>query len=138
MNDDIKRLEVDKVWTGDGFGSAEAILLHQIKRQGNVAMYSFSKVKTPALVTCYEVFRFKTIPVGTPLPGGLTVSQSYEQYPGSNMFGKTAWSVRGVGAAEELFDKLVKEDAAKTEANEAIVAAGGVVQKKRGRPKKVV
>jgi len=136
MNDEIKRLEIDKVWTGDGFGQAEAILLHQVKREGNVAIYSFSKVKTPAKIQCWEVFRFKTILKGTPLPGNVFVEQTYEQYPGSNMFGKSAWSVHSIGRAEEIFDELVKEDKQKT-AQAETDAANGVVTKKRGRPAKV-
>lgn len=135
MNDEIKRLEIDKVWTGDGFGQAEAILLHQVKREGNVAIYSFSKVKTPAKIQCWEVFRFKTVLKGTPLPGNVVVEQTYEQYPGSNMFGRSAWSVGSLGRAEEIFDELVKEDKEKT-AQAEIDAANGVVTKKRGRPAK--
>jgi hypothetical protein len=137
MSDDIKRLEIDKVWTGDGFGQAEAILLHQLKRQGNCAIYSFSKVKTPAKIQCWEVFRFKTILKGTPLPGGAVVEQSYEQYPGSNMFGKSAWSVHSLACAEAMMEDLLKEDEAKVAQAESD-AANGIVTKRRGRPKKVV
>jgi len=137
MSDDIKRLEIDKVWTGDGFGQADAVLLHQVKREGNCAIYSFSKVKTPAKIQCWEVFRFKTILKGTPLPGGAVVEQSYEQYPGSNMFGRSAWSVHSLAAAEDKMEELLKEDAAKANQAEAD-AANGVITKRRGRPKKVV
>lgn len=137
MNDEIKPLEIDKIWTGDGFGASDAILLHQVKRTGNVALYSVSKEKTPNLIRGYEVFRFKTVLKGTPLPGNLVVDQSYEQYPGTNMFGKTAWSIGTLSVAESTFDRLVKEDAAKT-VQAADDVANGIVTKKRGRPKKIV
>lgn len=137
MKDEIKKLEIDKVWTGDGFGQADAVLLHQIKREGNCAIYSTSKVKTPAKISGYEVFRFKTILKGTPLPGGVVVEQSYEQYPGSGMFGKSAWNVHSLRRAEEVFDELLKEDKDKVAQVESD-AANGIVTKRRGRPKKIV
>ena len=137
MKDEIKKLEIDKVWTGDGFGQADAVLLHQIKREGNCAIYSTSKVKTPAKISGYEVFRFKTILKGTPLPGGVVVEQSYEQYPGSNMFGKTAWNVHSLARAEEVMAELLKEDKVKVAQVESD-AANGIVTKRRGRPKKIV
>lgn len=142
MNDEIKLLEVDKIWTGDGFGASDAILLHQVKRKGNVAIYSVSKEKTPHMIRGYEVFRFKTVLKGTPLPGNLTVDQTYEQYPGSNMFGKTAWAIGGepeaaLKAAGSMFERLIKEDEVKA-VQTADDAANGIVTKRRGRPKKVV
>ena len=135
MNDEIKRLEIDKVWTGDGFGQADAVLLHQVKREGNCAIYSFSKVKTPAKIQCWEVFRFKTILKGTPLPGGVFVEQSYEQYPGSNMFGKSAWSVHSLAIAKQMMEDLLKEDAEKARQAQSD-ADNGIVTKRRGRPAK--
>lgn len=100
----MKTLEIEKIWTGDGFGQNEAITLRQIKRTDTVAMYE--RITKSNLSQGFEVFVVRVVEAGTPLPGNVTVQESYEQYPSANRFGKTAWCVQNLQKADALFEKL--------------------------------
>jgi hypothetical protein len=81
----------------------------QLRRQGNVCLYRrFSMDGKP--LEC-EVFAVKTILAGASLPGGGTVAETYESYPGKAVFGKSAWACCGLNCEEranQRFDELVK------------------------------
>ncbi len=81
----------------------------QLKKDGNFALYR--REHMDGALFGFEVFSFKTIQAGAPLPGGGTVEETYESYPGAAAFGRTAWFIGGVNAAERAharFDELVK------------------------------
>lgn len=85
----------------------------QVKRyiadgiEGGVAMYKREDM-TGALKG-FEVFIFKVIHEGASLPGGNTVQESYEGYPGPNSFGKTAYFCTSIERAEERYTELVNK-----------------------------
>ena len=81
-------------------------VFRQMRRTEDVAMYQ--RIRTGGIVKGYEVFIIKTIKAGTALPGGKSVAEDYEQYPGAAQWGKTAWSPGSEAAADEKFDALVK------------------------------
>lgn len=100
----MKTLELEKIWTGDGYGQAEAITLKQIKRNDTSAIYQrFANNGNPQ---GFEVFTIKVVEAGTPLPGGVVVPETYEQYPTANKFGKTAWHVGTLEKAEAIYERL--------------------------------
>lgn len=85
----------------------------QIRREGNFCIYRRNRV-SDGTVHSHEVFITRVIKAGTPLPGGNEVAEDYEQYPGCNAFGRTAWSYSGPAgerAANIKFDiiKLKKD-----------------------------
>lgn len=77
-----------------------------MRRSDGVAMYQ--RIRPDGSSHGYEVFIIKTIKAGTALPGGKSVAEDYEQYPGAAQWGKTAWSPPGAAAADVKFDALVK------------------------------
>ena len=79
----------------------------------------------------YEVFIVKVIEKGTALPGGNSVQETYEQYPGCAAFGKTAYDCKTIASAEERFDELVKKVKCSNDAKEESIKTG--VPVKRGR-----
>jgi hypothetical protein len=79
----------------------------------------------------YEVFIVKVVPKGTALPGGNTVQETYEQYPGCAAFGKTAYDCKTIDSAEKRFDELVKKVKDSADAKEEAAKTGTPV--KRGR-----
>ena len=89
----------------------------QLRKEGAVALYVRESME--GLTLWYELFTFKTIKAGTPLPGGNTVQEDYEQYPGKSAFGKTAWVIAGendLARANARFDELVKTASDKSSA----------------------
>lgn len=81
-------------------------VFRQMRRSDGVAMYQ--RIHLDGGIKGYEVFIIKTIKAGTALPGGKSVAEDYEQYPGAAQWGKTAWSPGSEAAADEKFDALVK------------------------------
>jgi len=114
----MKKLQKEFTGNYDKVGMNKFV---QIRNENGVAMYQ--RFNTDGTPRSYEVFIIKTIPKGAPLPNGKVVEESYQAYPGSAQFGKTAFDCREIGQAEERFDQLVikakdsadaKEEAAKT------------------------
>ena len=100
----MKILSTEFTMNADGCGNE---VFRQMRRSDGVAMYQ--RIRTGGLRQYgYEVFIIKTIKAGTALPGGKSVAEDYEQYPGAAQWGKTAWSPTGRAAADEKFDALVK------------------------------
>lgn len=81
-------------------------VFRQMRKSDGVAMYQ--RIYLDGRIKGYEVFIIKTIKAGTALPGGKSVAEDYEQYPGAAQWGKTAWSPGSEAAADEKFDALVK------------------------------
>ena len=81
-------------------------VFRQMRKNDGVAMYQ--RIRPDGGIKGYEVFIIKTIKAGTALPGGKSVAEDYEQYPGAAQWGKTAWSPGSEAAADEKFDALVK------------------------------
>ena len=81
-------------------------VFRQMRKNDGVAMYQ--RIRPDGGIKGYEVFIIKTIKAGTALPGGKSVDEDYEQYPGAAQWGKTAWSPGSEAAADEKFDALVK------------------------------
>ena len=78
----------------------------QVRREGNICMYRRNRKDTGRLHTV-EVFLVRTVKAGSPLPGGGTVAEDYEQYPGASMFGRTAWSTGTVEGGNIIFERLL-------------------------------
>jgi len=98
----MKTLSTEFTMNADKCGEQ---IFRQMRKSDGVAMYQ--RIRRDGNYG-YEVFIIKTIKAGTALPGGKSVAEDYEQYPGAAQWGKTAWSPRGRGAADEKFDALVK------------------------------
>ena len=114
----MKKLQKEFTGNYDKVGMNKFV---QIRNENGVVMYQ--RFNTDGTPRSYEVFIIKTIPKGAPLPNGKFVEESYQAYPGSTQFGKTAYDCRTIASAEERFDQLVikakdsadaKEEAAKT------------------------
>ncbi len=78
----------------------------QVRREGNVCMYRRDR-STDGRKMWFEVFLTKTVKAGSPLPGGGTVQEDYEQYPGSSFFGRTAWNTPFEKRANDLFNEML-------------------------------
>lgn len=94
----------------------------QLRKENGVAMYE--RFNTDGSHRSYEVFSIKVIPKGAPLPNGKTVEESYESYPGSSVFGRTAYDCRTLAQAEERFDQLVIKVKESAEAKEESIKSG--------------
>lgn len=79
----------------------------QIKREGDVCIYKRSR--EDGNIFGYEVITLKQVKAGTPLPGGNTVEEDYESYPGKSDFGKNSWFCTSLDRAEEYFHKAVNK-----------------------------
>jgi len=97
----MKLLRTEFVANNDQVGNTT---FKQIRKFRGVALYQRFKGNKHF---CYEVFVYKTIKAGTPLPGGKKVEEDYEQYPGAAQWGKTAWSPNTLDVAADRFDTLV-------------------------------
>jgi len=107
----------------------------QVRREGNICMYRRNRVDNDRLHTV-EVFVTRVVKAGSPLPGGGTVAEDYEQYPGASSFGRTAWSTGDIKGGELIFERLLKKQIAVEEAdtNETeLVPVARVVQPKGER-----
>lgn len=106
----MKELQKEFVMNADKCGNHT---FTQVRREKNVALYRRDKVDTGRFQSC-EVFFVKVVKAGSPLPGGGTVAEDYEQYPGASAFGRTAWSICGKESdallcANKRFEELLKE-----------------------------
>lgn len=105
----MKQLPIEKVWTGDGFGGNNPVILSQIKRTDKVALYSRRRQSSPT-IEGFEVFLVKMRHKGDPLPGGSVELEDREVYPSSGMFGKIAFALGpNLEKAEKRFDDLVNQ-----------------------------
>ncbi len=101
----------------------------QLRKENGVAIYE--RFNTDDTHRSYEVFIVKVVPKGTALPGGNTVQETYEQYPGCAAFGKTAFDCKSIDQAEKRFDELVKKVKDSADAKEEAAKTG--IPVKRGR-----
>ena len=122
----MKKLEKEFTGNYDRVGMNRFV---QLRKENGVAMYE--RFNTDDTHRSYEVFIVKVVPKGAPLPNGKVVEESYEQYPGANAFGKTAYDCRSLAQAEERFDQLVQKVKDSADAKEEAVKSGKPV--KRGR-----
>ena len=122
----MKTLQKEFTGNFDRVGNTKFI---QIKKENGVAIYE--RQNMDGSTRSYEVFIVKVIEKGTALPGGNSVQETYEQYPGCAAFGKTAYDCKTIGSAEERFDELVKKVKCSNDAKEESIKTG--VPVKRGR-----
>jgi hypothetical protein len=122
----MKTLQKEFTGNFDRVGNTKFI---QLKKENGVAIYE--RQHMDGSFRSYEVFIVKVIEKGTALPGGNSVQETYEQYPGCAAFGKTAYDCKTIGSAEERFDELVKKVKCSNDAKEESIKTG--VPVKRGR-----
>ena len=122
----MKKLQKEFTGNFDRVGNTKFI---QLKKENGVAIYE--RQHMDGSFRSYEVFIVKVIEKGTALPGGNSVQETYEQYPGCAAFGKTAYDCKTIGSAEERFDELVKKVKCSNDAKEESIKTG--VPVKRGR-----
>jgi hypothetical protein len=122
----MKKLQKEFTGNFDRVGNTKFI---QIKKENGVAIYE--RQNMDGSTRSYEVFIVKVVPKGTALPGGNTVQETYEQYPGCAAFGKTAYDCKTIDQAEKRFDELVKKVKDSADAKEEAAKTG--VPVKRGR-----
>ena len=115
----MKKLEKEFTGNYDRVGMNRFV---QLRKENGVAIYE--RFNTDDTHRSYEVFIVKVVPKGAPLPNGKTVEESYEQYPGANAFGKTAYDCRTLAQAEERFDQLVQKVKDSVEAKEEAIKSG--------------
>lgn len=122
----MKKLQKEFTGNFDRVGNTKFI---QLKKENGVAIYE--RQNMDGSFRSYEVFIVKVIEKGTPLPGGNTVQETYEQYPGCAAFGKTAYDCKTIDTAEARFEELVKKVKNSNDAKEESIKSGKPV--KRGR-----
>ena len=122
----MKKLQKEFTGNFDRVGNTKFV---QLKKENGVAIYE--RQNMDGSFRSYEVFVVKVVPKGTALPGGNTVQETYEQYPGCAAFGKTAYDCKTIGSAEERYDELVKKVKTSNDAKEESIKTG--VPVKRGR-----
>lgn len=122
----MKKLQKEFTGNFDRVGNTKFI---QLKKENGVAIYE--RQNMDGSTRSYEVFIVKVIEKGTALPGGNSVQETYEQYPGCAAFGKTAYDCKTIVSAEERFDELVKKVKCSNDAKEESIKTG--VPVKRGR-----
>lgn len=122
----MKKLQKEFTGNFDRVGNTKFI---QLKKENGVAIYE--RQNMDGSTRSYEVFIVKVIEKGTALPGGNSVQETYEQYPGCAAFGKTAYDCKTIASAEERFDELVKKVKCSNDAKEESIKTG--VPVKRGR-----
>lgn len=122
----MKKLQKEFTGNFDRVGNTKFI---QLKKENGVAMYE--RQNMDGTFRSYEVFIVKVVEKGTPLPGGNTVQETYEQYPGCAAFGKTAFDCKTIDRAEARFEELVKKVKTSNDAKEESIKTGKPI--KRGR-----
>lgn len=122
----MKKLQKEFTGNFDRVGNTKFI---QLKKENGVAIYE--RQNMDGTFRSYEVFIVKVVPKGTALPGGNTVQETYEQYPGCASFGKTAYDCKTIDQAEKRFDELVKKVKESNDAKEESIKSGKPVR--RGR-----
>ena len=122
----MKKLQKEFTGNFDRVGNTKFV---QLKKENGVAIYE--RQNMDGSLRSYEVFVVKVVPKGTALPGGNSVQETYEQYPGCAAFGKTAYDCKSIDQAEKRFDELVKKVKTSNDAKEESIKSGKPV--KRGR-----
>ena len=122
----MKKLQKEFTGNFDRVGNTKFV---QLKKENGVAIYE--RQNMDGSFRSYEVFIVKVIEKGTALPGGNTVQETYEQYPGCAAFGKTAYDCKTIDTAEARFEELVKKVKNSNDAKEESIKTG--VPVKRGR-----
>ena len=122
----MKKLQKEFTANYDRVGNTKFV---QIKKENGVAIYE--RQNMDGSLRSYEVFVVKVVEKGTPLPGGNSVQETYEQYPGCAAFGKTAYDCKSIDQAEKRFDELVKKVKTSNDAKEESIKSGKPI--KRGR-----
>lgn len=107
-----------------------------VKREDKVAIYERSR--SDGTVKSYEVFIVKTVEKGTPLPNGKQVEETYESYPGSASFGRTAYDCKNLDQAEDRFVELQRKVKNSEESAEESKRTGKPNRGKRAKVKSVV
>lgn len=106
----MKSLELEFDSASAGFGGYPRHY-KQVRRNDNVAIYHRS-AKSNGSSPEYEVFKISVIPKGTEqkFPNGNTkiTDDDQEVYPGTSVFGRTAWTTVSLERAEEIFDRITK------------------------------
>jgi hypothetical protein len=102
----MKTLEQNFVMNADKCGNHK---FTQVRREGMICMYQRIKIETDRLHSV-EVFVTKLVKAGSPLPGGGTVAEDYEQYPGASSFGRTAWSTNSIEGGNIIFNRLLAKN----------------------------
>ncbi len=94
------------ITNADGCGDH---IFTQVKRQGQVAIYSRTDCETKKIVG-YEVIVIATVKAGTVyVKGGKPTEHDTESYPGAKSFGKSGWSCVSLPQAEAKFAEVVKD-----------------------------
>jgi len=122
----MKNLQKEFTGNFDRVGNTKFV---QLKKENGVAMYE--RQNMDGTFRSYEVFIVKVVEKGTPLPGGNTVQETYEQYPGCAAFGKTAYDCKTIDSAEKRFEELVLKVKTSNDAKEEAVKSGKPIR--RGR-----
>lgn len=122
----MKKLQKEFTGNFDRVGNTKFV---QLKKENGVAIYE--RQNMDGSFRSYEVFIVKVIEKGTALPGGNSVQETYEQYPGCAAFGKTAYDCKTIDTAEARFEELVKKVKNSNDAKEESIKTG--VPVKRGR-----
>ena len=122
----MKKLQKEFTANYDRVGNTKFI---QRKKENGVAIYE--RQNMDGSFRSYEVFVVKVIEKGTALPGGNSVQETYEQYPGCAAFGKTAYDCKTIWSAEERYDERVNNFKCSNDAKEESIKTG--VPVKRGR-----
>lgn len=128
----MKKLQKEFTGNFDRVGNTKFI---QRKKENGVAMYE--RQNMDGTFRSYEVFIVKVVPKGTALPGGNTVQETYEQYPGCAAFGKTAYDCKTIDQAEKRFDELVKKVKDSNDAKEESIKTGKPIRRGRKASPKV-
>ena len=105
----MKKLQETFVMNADKCGNHN---FTQIRRENGIALYRRNRVNDNRFHS-FEVFIVRIVKAGASLPGGGSVVEDYEQYPGSSTFGRTAWSISGreenaLACANKKFNELLK------------------------------
>lgn len=128
----MKKLQKEFTGNFDRVGNTKFI---QRKKENGVAMYE--RQNMDGTFRSYEVFIVKVVPKGTALPGGNTVQETYEQYPGCAAFGKTAYDCKTIDQAEKRFDELVKKVKDSNDAKEESIKSGKPIRRGRKASPKI-
>lgn len=128
----MKKLQKEFTGNFDRVGNTKFI---QRKKENGVAIYE--RQNMDGTFRSYEVFIVKVVPKGTALPGGNTVQETYEQYPGCAAFGKTAYDCKTIDQAEKRFDELVKKVKDSNDAKEESIKSGKPIRRGRKASPKV-
>lgn len=128
----MKNLELTFVMNADKCGNQT---FTQLRREGNIVLYRRTPVGSNTIHS-FEVFLVKTVKEGAALPGGGTVTETYESYPGKAAFGRHAWSCGTLKSANARFDSLVKGQLPVVEAETEETETVPVIRISKGAPRR--